>query len=149
MAYKLFPFHNLDASVGKGAINRADDVRLVQALIEICIGASRGLEDVRRKCKELGGPEPGKKLAVNGVYSDDLAAYIEMIQRHLKKAGKSVTVDGKVTPVPVSRGFDLNTRTRAGGDYTLLMLNRTAVETDSEAFLELGRKIGVNFGIPM
>ena len=35
MAYQVCPVYNLDAAVGKGAPNKAQDVRLVQNLIQL------------------------------------------------------------------------------------------------------------------
>jgi hypothetical protein len=147
MAYKLFPFHNIEATVGAGGINRSDDVILVQGLLDICFGM-RTLEEMQRVCKELGGASPARKVKVDGVYSDEIAAYIEMMQRHYCKRASSVTVDGKLDPVPREHGwFDIQSRTKSGKEYFLVVLNTTAISVNAKAFLGLGDRIGVSFKI--
>jgi hypothetical protein len=147
MAYKLFPFHNIEATVGAGAINRSDDVILVQGLLDICFGM-RTLEELQRVCKELGAPAPARKVKVDGVYSDEIPAYIEMMQRFVRKNGTSVAIDGKLDPVPREHGwFDIQSRTKSGKEYFLVVLNSTAIMINAKAFLGLGDRIGVSFRI--
>ena len=145
MAYKLFPFHNVHAAVGRNGVNRGDDVRLVQGLLDLSFGM-RSLPEVQIVCKDLGGPIPKRKITVDGIYTDDIAAYIEMMQRTGRKKGKAYIVDGKASHVPHENGwFDLETRTGTGADYILVSMNATAIARNANGYLALGEKIGTHF----
>ena len=143
MAYKLFPFHNVNGSVGRNGSNRPDDVRLVQGLLDLAFGM-HPLEETQLIAKDLGGPIPQCKIVVNGIYTDDLAAYIEMMQRTGKKKGKPYIIDGKANVVPhEGHYFDLKTKTGTGAHYILVGINEVAMIHNPKGFLELGERIGV------
>lgn len=95
MPVRFFPLYNIDQPVGPGQPNKADDVRLVQALF---IEVSRyetidWLPDL---------PADSRTLATTGVFDDTLALWIITFQRWAARmwGAPNFKADGVVDPMP-------------------------------------------------
>lgn len=146
MAYRSFPLYNLGASVGKGGANRADDVRLIQALLEHIWGAPNMLK-AASTAKQFKVAAPQKPYSVTGVYTDDLAAWILLLQNEGKRtANLNCVCDGRIDPLPLERNtLDYASETKSGKDYFLLILVRTAIKKDARGYLEMAGRLGLPF----
>ena len=102
---------NVSQSVGKGGVNRHDDVMVVQALLKY------GLEDKYHFRKD-NFPAP------NGIMDKNTLRLIRKFQRYLRKIRKvKVAIDGRIDP---SKG--LYVRNRKKLIWTISHLNCEAVE---------------------
>jgi hypothetical protein len=140
MAFRVFPFYNIDASVGKGGVNNAEDVKVVQGLLNLIFSDARCKPKAESESKRLGislglPPQP------NGVSDSNLLNYIKLFQSY----SPLLAQDGRIDPVPGGEAFDLTLKTSVGKQYQLYVLNKTALLVSATAFLELGDNIGVDF----
>lgn len=106
MAEKHLPYYNVSQSVGKGGVNNAEDVLLVQLF----------LSEVG-KVPPHPIPPPTTPLVVNGLASQNLNDWILWFQNAVKKAGKSIVVDGRIDPSRITDG------SYYGGRGTMAHLN--------------------------
>ena len=99
---------NVSASVGRGGINKRDDVMVIQALMKY------GLEGIDWFRGEI-FPAP------NGIADQGLIKKIERYQRYLRSTNRRVSVDGRIDP---ARGM----RTGRNNNlmYTIQQLNSQA-----------------------
>jgi hypothetical protein len=88
-----FLFYNLDAGVGKGGVNRKDDVLLVQYLLKTSA-------DVPGRFQALVG---GAVKQLAGVWTDYDDMLLGMVQNHWKDKGASTWQDRRVDPAPSNR----------------------------------------------
>ena len=116
MAYMTLPVYNIDEVVGHGP-DRPDDVRLVQELLNAV---------ARRR----GGWQPPTPLSVDGMYTDNLGAYIQ---------------DGKVNPLHMRSAEEWDGRFGqrvVGVRYTL-----RSWEEDSQDHFQLGLRMNRRHGL--
>jgi hypothetical protein len=102
-------YYDVNAAVGPGALNRRDDVLLVQYF----------LHENFKSPIFLRSPFPGGELTIDGKAGQQTFSAISHYQNVLKKDGRSIAADGRVDP-PLNeqiRGSILNTQ------YTILFLN--------------------------
>jgi hypothetical protein len=140
MAFRVFPFYNLNASVGNKGTNNAEDVKVVQGLLNIIYSDARSKPKAEFQSKKL-GITLGLPPLPNGVYDTNLLNYITLFQSYSPTLGQ----DGRIDPVPGGAAFDLELKTRAGKSYQLYMLNKTALFVSASAFLEFGDNNGIDF----
>jgi hypothetical protein len=147
MAHQLLPLYQLDAAVGKGAPNRADDVRLVEALIEACLKGS-GKAAIEQHAQNFGLKAPAAPPMVTGNYSQNLQDWINVLQALFKKFKFSNSLDGRIDPMPNahSSSIDVETKTSRGSEYLLFQLNKLAINFGgSDAFLQVRDRAGVKY----
>jgi hypothetical protein len=149
MAYRVFPFYNLGEAVGKGGANRNDDVKVVQGLLHIIFSDVRVTAVAVESGKAL-GLTLGKPPLPDGVCDSNLLNYIRLFQSY----SSALAQDGRIDPVSGGTNFDIDPRTKSGKQYTLFMLNKTALRISKSAFVHLGGKLGINYfarldGVPI
>ncbi|BDC48174.1 hypothetical protein F183_A04900 [Bryobacterales bacterium F-183] len=141
MAHRTFPLYNLSASVGKGGVNRTDDVRLVQVLITQCLPTVT-MQMVTQRAKENNVPAPSSLVSVTGNYNDDLGKWIVLLQTQTKKMGVNCATDGRIDPIPIERNtLDYASTGKNGKQYYLLIMIRSAIHLNAKAYLDLGERL--------
>lgn len=114
MAKKFIPFYNVEASVGQGGVNKADDVMLVQFMLSE-IGST----------SDHPTPPPKNKLVVDGKSGPVTIEWILWFQNNVKKRGGAITPDGRVDPAREQGGDWYHSRSPGGVGYTITHLNAT------------------------
>src|SRR5262249_42533198 len=137
---RVFPFYNLHGSVGKMGTNHAQDVKVVQGLLQIIFSDVRSKPKAEECSKDLGLPLAEPPLP-NGFSDTNLLNYILLFQRY----SPMLAQDGRIDPVLGGTAFNLELKTKAGKQYQLFMLNKTALRVSANAFLNLGGKIGLRY----
>lgn len=147
MAHQLVPIYQLAAAVGKGAPNRGDDVRLIEALIDVSVrGYGRPMWEAQARAKNT--KVPAKDIAISGVYSTTLQEWIDFLQMMFKQYKLSRSLDGRVDPLPPdhSSSIDVLTRTEGGSQYLLLQLNTLALNFGGpDEFMTIRQRAGLKF----
>lgn len=120
----FMPVYNVDAPVGPGQTNAADDVKLVQSLLalwaEIAPGATQGLP----------------RMVVDGNYSENVGNWIRTFQG---TAPRTVARDGKIDPIRSSRG---HFQTQIGSHTsTLLVLNYNCMLRNASGHYRLAERL--------
>lgn len=138
MAFQFFPLYNIDKSVGKGGMNAADDVKLVQGLLEIIFSDTRSKAKAERYSKnyqiKIGDvPKP------TGVYDQNTEAWIRLFQSYTQNASQ----DGKFDPLRHTGGLEFDV-TAGGKQLQLFMLNKTALWVGMTAYMKLGKRLNIN-----
>ncbi|HMJ09136.1 MAG TPA: hypothetical protein VK468_09030, partial [Pyrinomonadaceae bacterium] len=104
MATRFFPIYNIDQPVGPGKANRADDVRLIQAIfIELARYSSTDwLKDI---------PQEQRGLATTGSFDNRLHLWITTLQNWAVGGyGKGhFKADGIIDPLPHTSSVSLGT----------------------------------------
>ncbi len=134
MAYMIMPVYNIDSAVGEGAINRPDDVRLVQTmLIELA--------------KAEPPREPPPPLYADGVWSPNLEMWIGSFQTRLaqKNPGK-VVVDGRIDPMPMKGNNDWSASFGSGAWSSMYGLNWALHHYARAVHITLGDLMGLREG---
>ena len=133
MPSRFFPMYNIDQPVGPGKPNKADDVRLVQALL---ILMSRFMPDVVTQL-----PVRARTLATTATFDDTLEQWILAYQRYAAKWFKgyaSVKVDGVIDPMPRDSPNNLTVHFKSGRLSTLAILCWDLWKSDRKAYLAIG-----------
>ena len=124
MSHMFMPVYNVDAPVGQGQANAADDVRLVQSLLamwaEINPGPTQGLP----------------RMVVDGTYTENMGNWIRTFQGTVPG---SVARDGKIDPIRGNRGHFL---THIGSHTsTLLVLNYNCMLRNPSGHYRLAERL--------
>jgi hypothetical protein len=111
MAQRTVTFYNVDASVGPGGTNQAEDVALVRFFL-------------RRIGDAPDNVVPSlASLPINSMYGPDLKAAILDFQKEVKRRGGNCATDGKVNPAKgIGHGV---TSAVTGTQYTIAHMNST------------------------
>jgi hypothetical protein len=131
MAIMIPPIYNTDRPVGQSEANQSDDVRLVQTLLTEFAQATPGWA-------------PSTRLAVDGVFSSNMADWIRAFQSKMRAIGAPVVVDGKIHPMLMDNKFDFRSKFRSGVGSTLFALNVNLRLKAKAAHQSLGTRLGLN-----
>jgi hypothetical protein len=146
MAHQFVPLYQLSASVGKDGVNQSDDVKLVEALMEVIV-RHNGRAALEAYAKRFSLTAPKTDPRVTGAYGADLEGWINLFQISMAKSGMVGKMDGRVDPLPTSidGALDFQIFTKSGKRYLLFMLNLMALQTGGENFMSIRQKAGVQF----
>jgi len=147
MAHQLLPLYQLGAAVGKGAPNRADDVRLIEALIEAGLKGN-GKASLEHHAVSYGLKMPAAVPIVTGNYSQNLQDWINVLQTLFKKFKFSSSLDGRIDPLPNAHNssIDVETKTSRGSEYFLFQLNKLAMNFGgADAFMQVRDRAGIKY----
>lgn len=135
MAYMTLPVYNIDCAVGDRQPNRADDVRLVQELLNAI-------------ARRDGGWAPPAPLPADGVYSENLGAWIRAFQQRCAARNPhwQYIQDGKVSPMHMRSGEEWDGRFGARTVAVLYTLNFRSWEEDRQGHFQLGMRLHLREG---
>ena len=143
MAYRTFSLYNIDAPVGKGAVNCASDVRLIQGLLALVCTEPRMKPYMEKLCvdKKL-GKLPALPMA-NGSYNPDTEFWILAFQ-YMVNERLRVKIDGVIDPMPKDN-LSLELKAGPGRQYALAHLNKLALFYNPRGFVDLGQSVGAPY----
>ena len=134
MAYMTLPIYNIDAAVGGRKVNRSDDVRLVQALLNAVAATDQGWA-------------PLTPLPIDGAFTENLHAWILAFQQRSARQnpGKVVT-DGVVDPIPMHGSQNWDSKFSGGAWSVMYGLNYRSWKGNRQYHLALGERLNLRDG---
>jgi hypothetical protein len=131
MAIMIPPIYNTNRPVGHNEANQSDDVRLIQTMLT-------------EYARVVPAWVPSTPLAVDGIYSSNLTAWIRAFQTACRNVGSPVVVDGKIHPMPMDNKFDYRSKFRSGAGSTLFTLNVNLRHKARARHQSLGTQLGLS-----